>query len=135
MSMRRHRGPILALTAIAAVGLALLVTAALEDTVVYYRTPSEIRQSSTFIGQTVRLGGQVLPGSLRNDGADTEFELGDGRAQVRVTSTGALPDTFREGQGAVVEGVLGVDGEFRAKTVAVKHSNEYRAPASARPAS
>jgi cytochrome c-type biogenesis protein CcmE len=120
--------PVLLLAGIAVVGLVLMVTAALQDSIVYYRTPTEASQSSAAIGSTMRLGGQVLPGSLRDDGASTEFRLTDGRTAIVVIAGGAIPDTFREGQGAVVEGVLEPDGLFRADTVAVKHSNEYRPP-------
>jgi cytochrome c-type biogenesis protein CcmE len=118
--------PVLLLAGIAVVGLTLLITAALQDSIVYYRTPTEASQSSAAIGDSMRLGGQVVPGSLRDDGANTEFRLTDGRTAIVVIAGGAIPDTFREGEGAVVEGVLEPDGRFRAATVAVKHSNEYR---------
>jgi cytochrome c-type biogenesis protein CcmE len=125
---RRPSRPVLVLIAIVAAGVALLVTAGLQNTVVYYRTPTEVRQSSTSIGKTLRIGGQVVPASLRNDGASTEFMLTDGRTKLPVVVRGALPQTFREGQGAVVEGVLEPDGVLQGATVAVKHSNEYRPP-------
>lgn len=128
--MKRPAGPKLLLAGIVGLGLVLLVTAALQDSIVYYRTPTEASQSSTAIGDTMRLGGRVLPGSLRETGASTLFRLTDGHTDVVVVAAGALPDTFREGEGAVVEGVLEPDGVFRADTVAVKHSNEYRAPPS-----
>lgn len=124
---RRPRGPVIALGVVVAGAVALLVTAALQDTIVYYRTPTEVTQSSASVGQSVRLGGQVVPGTVRHDGVVTEFTLGDGDSTLVVLATGALPDTFREGQDAVVEGVLQPDGTLRAGTVAVKHSNEYRA--------
>jgi cytochrome c-type biogenesis protein CcmE len=114
------------LAAIVAVGIGLLVMAALRDTVVYYRTPTEVAHASS--ERTVRLGGQVMPGTVLRDGGVTQFRLTDGHMSVLVIARGALPDTFREGQGAVVEGALGPDGTFLAHEVAVKHSNEYRPP-------
>lgn len=128
MRRRRPRGPAVVLGGVAAAAVAILVTASLQDTVVYYRTPTEVLQSSDSVGQTVRLGGEVMPRSLRNTGRHTEFTLGDGHTSMVVVATGALPDTFREGQGAVVEGVVEPGGILRASTVAVKHSNEYRRP-------
>ncbi len=128
MNRARPSGPVLALIVIVGIGVVLLVTAGLQNTVVYYRTPTEVKQSTSSVGQTVRLGGRVQPGSLHDDGGSTEFELSDGRSAVLVQASEALPDTFREGQDAVVEGVLEPNGTFRARTVAVKHSNEYRAP-------
>lgn len=131
---RRPRGPVIVLGVVVATAVALLVTAGLQDTIRYYRTPSEVAQSSASVGQSVRLGGRVVPGTVRHDGPVTEFTLGDGDSTLVVLAPGALPDTFREGQDAVVEGILQPDGTFRADTVAVKHSNEYRAatPASGR---
>lgn len=128
---RRRRGPVLVLAVVLVGGTALLVTAALQDTVVYYRTPTEVVQTSSSAGRELRLGGQVVPGSLRTEGVDTEFRLSDGHTAVTVRTPAALPGTFREGEGAVVDGILQPDGTFRASTVAVKHSNEYRAPTDA----
>lgn len=122
----RKPGPVFVLAAILAIGIGLLVMAALRDTVVYYRTPTEVVQASS--ERTVRLGGQVMPGTVLRDGGVTQFRLTDGHTSLLVLARGALPDTFREGQGAVVEGALAPDGTFLAHQVAVKHSNEYRPP-------
>lgn len=126
---RRRRGPVLVLAVVLVGGAALLVTAALQDTVVYYRTPTEAVQTSSSAGRELRLGGQVVAGSLRTEGVNTEFRLSDGHTAVTVLTPAALPGTFREGEGAVVDGILQPDGTFRASAVAVKHSNEYRARA------
>lgn len=126
--MKRPRPAVLTLTGVAITAVAVLVVAALSDTLVYYRTPTEVRQSTTSTGEQMRLGGQVVPGSLRHEGTGMTFRLSDGAGDVVVFADGAVPNTFREGQGAVVDGVLQPDGTFRADTVAVKHSNEYRPP-------
>ena len=56
------------------------------------------------------------------------FALSDGKASVPVRHTGAPPDLFGEGRGAVVEGSWSADGYFRAMHIMAKHSEEYRAP-------
>ena len=53
------------------------------------------------------------------------FALTDLENTVTVSYRGVLPDLFREGQGAVVEGKLGVDGVFRAEEVLAKHDETY----------
>lgn len=121
----RRRAALL-LAVICCAGLGLLVTAGLRGTLVYYRTPSEVGVART-AEQRMRLGGEVVPGSVRRTDGLTRFRLSDGKREVPVAVRGALPDTFREGQDAVVEGVLGGDGTLRSDQVAVKHSNEYRA--------
>jgi cytochrome c-type biogenesis protein CcmE len=112
---------------IVAAGVGLLIVAGLQGTVVYYRTPSEVAALPA-TGERIRLGGQVLPGSVHRDGELTRFRMTDGREQIAVVQRGAVPGTFREGDGAVVEGVLAADHVFHADRVEVKHSNEYRAP-------
>lgn len=115
-----------ALALVLAGGVGLLVAAGLQGTVVYYRTPSELATVPA-TGERVRLGGQVVPGSVGRDGDLTRFRITDGHRQVAVVQHGAVPGTFREGEGAVVEGVLAADAVFHADRVEVKHSNQYRA--------
>jgi cytochrome c-type biogenesis protein CcmE len=124
---RRRRTAMVLLGLILAAGVTVLVVAGLQGTVVYYRTPSELATRAD-TGERIRLGGQVSPGSVHRDGELIHFRLTDGHRQVEVVQQGALPGTFREGEGAVVEGVLTADHVFHADRVEVKHSNEYRAP-------
>ncbi len=72
----------------------------------------------------------VDSGSVRWDADKLElrFRLKDATRTVEVMSTGAPPQMFSEGIGAVVEGVWGPDSVFRSHNLMVKHSNEYRAP-------
>lgn len=127
-----HRRPLLVLVAIAMAGLSLLVVSALQDTVTYYRTPSEVAAHPALIGQHVRLGGRVVAGSIRHTGVQINFAMTDGLREVAVVHQGDPPGTFREDQDAVVEGVPESDGVFHADRVIVKHSNEYR-PANGQP--
>ncbi len=123
---KRGRAALVALTLLTGVGL--LVGASLQDTLVYYRTPGEVTTTPPPPEERFRLGGQVLLGSVTQDGEVTRFRLGEGPYEVAVVQYGSIPGTFREGEGAVVEGNLDSDGTFRSDTVTVKHSNEYRAP-------
>lgn len=114
-----------------ALALGALVLTGIRQSVVYFVTPSELRQASGQIaGKAYRLGGMVVQGSLRKDPAtlDQRFLLSDGKATVPVYFRGIPPDLFAEGRGAVVEGTVGRDGTFQATTIMAKHSEEYRAP-------
>jgi cytochrome c-type biogenesis protein CcmE len=118
---------LLASTAVAAV----LLVPAFNGAVTYYQEPSEL-VAAHLSGDQVRVGGLVVDGSLRRDHGDVEFELADAGASVRVLYDGEPTGSFREGQGAVVEGRY--DGEVLVATrVMVQHSNEYRAPTTERP--
>ena len=52
-------------------------------------------------GQRLRIGGMVMPGSVKRDDKtlDVTFKLYDARGVVEVSYTGILPALFREGQG------------------------------------
>ncbi|MFC0005567.1 cytochrome c maturation protein CcmE [Micromonospora siamensis] len=122
----------LALVAVLLTAGGLLVTSALRDTLTYYRTPGEVLADPAAGRDRVRLGGQVVPGSLRHDGDLVTFRLADSGHQVAVRQRGVPPETFREGEDAVVEGRLGANGVFDADRVVVRHGNEYR-PAAPEP--
>jgi cytochrome c-type biogenesis protein CcmE len=102
-----------------------------EDNLVYFLTPSElVAKGDKAIDRPVRLGGQVVPGSVQwnADALDLRFRVTDGSKEVLVHSTGAPPQMFRAGIGVVVEGKHGRSGVFESHSLMVKHSNEYRAP-------
>lgn len=128
MSRRPTRWRLVLLGVSVAAALAVVAGAALHGTLVYYRTPSQVEQTAP--GQQVRVGGEVVPGSLHADASGVSFVLSDGRATTPVRSSTLPSRSFREGQDAVVEGALDPDGVFVATSVMVRHSNEYRAPGS-----
>lgn len=110
---------------------AWLLFGGLEKNVVFFLTPQELlAKGNEGVGVPVRLGGQVKPGSLKWDAKalDLRFTVTDGAREMRVHSTGAPPQMFREGMGVIVEGRVGAGGVFDATSLMVKHSNEYRAP-------
>lgn len=123
----------LALVAVLLAAGGLLVTSALRDTLTYYRTPGEVLTDPDAGRARVRLGGEVVAGSLRRDGDLVVFRLADAGHQVTVRQRGVPPETFREGEDAVVEGRLGTDGVFHADRVLVRHGNEYRPSSPAHP--
>lgn len=117
---------LVAVVTLGAVGL--LAGAGLQGNVVYYKTTSELVADPSLHGQRLRLGGLVLPSSVRFDGTGVSFMLSDGVQDVPVVNVGQPRGVFQEGQGALVEGVWDADGVFRSDLLLVKHSNEYRPP-------
>ncbi|MBI4408853.1 MAG: cytochrome c maturation protein CcmE [Gemmatimonadetes bacterium] len=113
-------------------GFGFLLYGGIGENLVYFLTPSELLARGERAYDTpVRLGGQVLPGSVRWDAEalDLRFRLTDGTQTLVVRSTGAPPQMFREGIGVVVEGRYREGGVFESTNLMVKHSNEYRPPA------
>jgi len=109
--------------------LAYMIYAGVTQSAVYFVTPAELRTAAV-PGKAYRLGGMVVPGSLKWEARslDLAFTLSDGTATVPVRHKGTPPDLFGEGRGAVVEGSWAADGYFKASLIMAKHSEEYKAP-------
>jgi cytochrome c-type biogenesis protein CcmE len=108
-----------------------LVYGGIGDNLVYFLSPKElIAKGTSAYDVPVRLGGQVVPGSVQwnADRLELLFRVTDGAEQVSVRSKGAPPQMFRDGMGVIVEGRYRRGGEFESHNLMVKHSNEYRAP-------
>lgn len=120
---------VLVMVAVVLVVVGYLAFSSIGSALVYYLTPSELlARGEAGVGQTVRLGGQVVPGSISGPATDLTFAITDGDTEMTVHSTVAPTRSFREGSGAVVEGQLGEDGTFTATQVIVKHDENYQAP-------
>jgi len=108
---------------------AALALYALNDSIVFFYSPSEVLQKNPAAGARLRIGGLVKPGSLvKSDGQNATFTITDNAHDVGVSYQGLLPDLFREGQGVVAEGVLEGPGKFRADAntgVLAKHDERY----------
>jgi len=126
MSRKNKRAALLGgtfLIALLAVGLTL---SALNSAVAYFYTPADLAKQSTPPTGTIRLGGLVAEGSISHgENATVSFIVEDEFATTNVTYQGILPDLFREGQGVVVQGRIGVDGKLTASEVLAKHDENY----------
>lgn len=117
----------------ASVGIMLY---SLSDNVDAFYTPSEIINGKDKtgvkpdIGQRIRIGGMVVPGSVSRDNETlaVSFDLVDTGPAVTVEFTGILPDLFREGQGIVASGILQAGQLVIAHEVLAKHDEEYMPP-------
>lgn len=133
--MNTKRIRLLIAAAIVAAAFIYLVIGGLRGSIVYYVTPAELNaQGEDAKGKSIRLGGQVKSGSKQWNATTLElrFVLTDGSISIPVHYRGAPPDLFTEGQGAVVEGALAQSGVFEARSIIVKHSEEYKPPADGR---
>lgn len=125
----RHKRALLIVAALAAIGVAaLLILNALNSNIALYVTPSEVAAGKAPNGQAFRIGGMVKEGSLRRDGLTVHFVITDMAKDIPVSYTGILPDLFKEGKGAVIQGRLNSNGEFVASEVLAKHDENYMPP-------
>jgi cytochrome c-type biogenesis protein CcmE len=128
-SRRSARWRLVVCVAIVVGALGWIAVRGLTGSFVYYLTPTDmVVHHKAQIDQRVRLGGYVVPGSVHRPADAVTFLVTDGDTKMAVRSTGPVPQMFRAGQGVVVEGSLGRDGQFHSDTLLVKHGGEYRAP-------
>jgi cytochrome c-type biogenesis protein CcmE len=111
-----------------AAGLALN---ALDSNIALYVTPSEVAAGKAPQGKAFRIGGMVKDGSVQRQDMTVRFVVTDMVKEIPVAYTGILPDLFRDGKGAVVQGRLGSDGVFVASEVLAKHDENYMPPEAA----
>lgn len=137
MNTRRRNRLYAAVAILLGLGLATaLVMYALRSNIDLFYTPGEIlygkgeAHEKPEAGQRLRVGGMVMPGSVRRDPNTlaVSFKLYDARGVVSVSFEGILPDLFREGQGVVAQGVLAAGNQVIAKEVLAKHDEKYTPP-------
>lgn len=107
-----------------------LIMYALRQNINLFFTPTQIASDEAPVGQKIRVGGLVVPGSVERSQTSlyVEFTLTDTSEEVRVAYDGILPDLFREGQGIIAEGALDADGVVQARQVLAKHDENYTPP-------
>ncbi len=130
MTPRRTRmvfvGVVVAGVALAAV----LAFNAIGENMLYFFSPSQIQSGEAPTGRKLRVGGLVVPKSVKRvaNGLTISFDLTDQQHSINVRYTGILPDLFREGQGVVALGSLDSKGVFQAEEVLAKHDEKYMPP-------
>ena len=103
-----------------------LVLSAMSNSIVFFRSPSEIAKEHLAPGTRVRIGGLVENGSVKRSGdLRIRFKVTDGNHAVVVRYQGIVPDLFREGQGVVAEGKIEPGNTLVADTVLAKHDERY----------
>jgi len=109
---------------------------ALQENVDLFYTPSQLLEGigkdkvKPVPGQRLRIGGMVVPGSVKRDETTLKvsFDLVDTGPIVTVHYEGILPDLFREGQGIVAQGTLLDATNIAATEVLAKHDEDYMPP-------
>jgi cytochrome c-type biogenesis protein CcmE len=105
-----------------------LVLKSLEENVVYFQSPSEIKALSELDKKKIRVGGMVKKDSISINSSELKFVITDFKNEINVTYTGAIPNLFEEGKGVVAEGVLNDRNFFSASKILAKHDENYMPP-------
>ena len=105
-----------------------LILKSLEENVVYFQSPTEIK-SLTEIGESkIRVGGMVKKNSISVNSNGVNFIITDFKNEINVTYSGAVPNLFAEEKGVVAEGFLKDRNFFSATKILAKHDENYMPP-------
>ena len=105
-----------------------LVLKSLEENVVYFQSPSEIKSLTELTKNKIRVGGMVKKNSISVSSNEINFIITDFKNEINVSYTGAVPNLFEEGKGVVAEGILKDRNFFSATKILAKHDENYMPP-------
>jgi cytochrome c-type biogenesis protein CcmE len=128
-------------SAIIVVTLVSLAYVGFTQSKTYYHTISELGSlHGPALHQRMRVSGNVQSGSIARGAGRVDFVLEEQGKTLPISYTGRdpLPDTFKDGAQALVEGRMTPDGRFVAEQVQAKCASKYEAtpnqtPAAAQP--
>jgi len=100
----------------------------LEENVVYFQSPTEIKVLSEIEKKKIRVGGMVKNNSILIDSKEIKFVITDLKNEINVTYSGVVPNLFAEGKGVVAEGYLKDRNYFLATKILAKHDENYMPP-------
>ena len=107
---------------------AFLILKSLEENVVYFQSPSEIKILSEIEKKKIRVGGMVKVNSISMQAKEINFIITDFENEINVIYSGVVPNLFTEGKGVVAEGYLKDKNFFLATKILAKHDENYMPP-------
>ena len=126
MSLRFQRLLLILFSLVMILGAVLLILFNARENISYFYTPSEIRVANIDLNEKIRMGGFIENDSLNKISSSSfNFKITDNNNSINVVYNGILPDLFREGQGAVIEGFFKNKETFNATSVFAKHDENY----------
>ena len=107
---------------------AFLILKSLEENVIYFQSPSEIKSLPEILKKKIRVGGMVKDNSVSLQATELKFIITDFKNEINVIYSGAIPNLFEEGKGVVAEGFLKDKNFFLATKILAKHDENYMPP-------
>jgi len=105
-----------------------LVIKALEENVVYFKSPTEVKNLSELETKKIRVGGMVKKNSIKTNDLEINFIITDYKNELLVSFKGPVPNLFEEGKGVVAEGFLKDRSYLKAIKILAKHDENYMPP-------
>ena len=105
-----------------------LIIKALEENVVYFKSPTEIKNLPELDSKKIRVGGMVKKSSIKTNDTEINFVITDFKNELLVSFKGSVPNLFEEGKGVVAEGFLKDRSYLKAVKILAKHDENYMPP-------
>ena len=105
-----------------------LILKSLEENVVYFQSPTEIKALAEIDKKKIRIGGMVKNDSILMREKELKFIVTDFKNEINVVYSGLIPNLFAEGKGVVAEGFLKDKSLFLATKILAKHDENYMPP-------
>ena len=105
-----------------------LILKLLEKDVVYFLSPTDIKNLTEINNKKIRVGGMVKDKSIMINSSEINFIITDFRNEIKVSYSGAVPNLFEEGKGVVAEGFLKNLNYLDASKILAKHDENYMPP-------
>ena len=122
------RALFLFLSILSAILIIFLVLKSLEENVVYFLSPTEIKNLNEATAEKIRVGGMVKDQSIKINSDKINFVITDFKNEINVVYSGIIPNLFQENKGVVAEGVLKDKSFFEAEKILAKHDENYMPP-------
>ena len=101
---------------------------ALEENVVYFKSPTEVKNLPELETNKIRVGGMVKKNSIKTNDLEISFIITDYKNELMVNFKGSVPNLFEEGKGVVAEGFLKDRSYLKAVKILAKHDENYMPP-------
>ena len=108
--------------------IVFLVFKSLEENVVYFKSPTEIKNLTELTSKKIRVGGMVKKKSINVNQSQVNFIITDFKNELIVNYSGSVPNLFEEGKGVVAEGFLKDRNFLTAVKILAKHDENYMPP-------
>ena len=105
-----------------------LILKSLEENVVYFKSPSDVKLLVELKNKKIRIGGMVKENSIKISSNEVNFIITDFKNEINVAYSGVVPNLFSEGKGVVAEGYLKDRSFFEASKILAKHDENYMPP-------
>ena len=105
-----------------------LILKSLEKDVVFFLSPTDIKNLEEIDTKKIRVGGMVKNKSIIINSEKINFVVTDFKNEINVSYSGSIPNLFSENKGVVAEGFLQDKNYLRAVKILAKHDENYMPP-------